>query len=311
MEIYHAILISLLVGVASTLLSAALNTLILLCAYVLAVQEQAQVSALDRLLAETGWCSARKLGPGRLPADGVHFAFLRGPLIAVRSSETLARGGSSQKYTVYAIGSAAASAIHERLTGDPRDVVLRYVYAPAPWRSSSVTMRCAPPPRAHPWQNRAVRKLFERFRNQSRATALVCGSMGAGKSTLGELLAVAIKTEMRLIPEVVKNLDLTSKGLLLEDAFDTPTSSSPVILMLDEVDATIDHAERAETKEGDKREGASLADTPTSLLAVLDRLNRTPHLVVIATTNKALTAMTAGGYARYTRKGRLDLRFEV
>lgn len=308
MEIFDALLLSLLMGAAAPLLSAALKLLVALLFTVIHVGERAQVSSLDRLLAEVGWCASRSLGPGRLPADGVHFLFLRGPILAVRTRTANPRGGSALGYTLYVFGRAGARAVSERLTGDPRDVILRYVYAPAAWRTSSVTMRAAPPPRAHAWQAQAVEALLGAYRTRSRAALLVCGPMGTGKSTLGELMAVAVKEALNISAEVVKNLDLTSRGLLLEDVFDTPTPSSPVVLMLDEFDSTVDHAERADRGDG-KSEGTSLADTPTSLLALLDRLNRTPHLIVVATSNRTEEEMTSGIYARYTRAGRIDTHF--
>jgi hypothetical protein len=130
--------------------------------------------------------------------------------------------------------------------------------------------------------------------------------MGTGKSTLGELLSVSLMDVLKIQTEVVKNIDLTSKGLLLEDVFATPTMCSPVVLVLDEFDSTIEHAESINSGT-EKGEGTSLAATPTSLLALLDRLNRTPYLLVIATSNRTVQEMTAGIYGRYTREGRIDI----
>jgi hypothetical protein len=287
------------------MLSAFVKLLIALLFKVVHISEQAQISSLDRLLAETGWCSSRSLGPGKLPADGFHLLFLRGPTLAIRSRTAHPRGSDTLEYTLYNLGGRCAMAISEKLSGNPRDVVLRYVYAPCAWRTSSVTMRAAPPTMCHAWQTHAIRTLLGAYGARSRATVLVCGSMGTGKSTLGELLAVSLTEVLHLQTEVVKNLDLASRGLLLEDVFATPTLGSPVILMLDEFDSTIDHAER--TERGDeKSEGTSLAATPTSLLALLDRLNRTPYLIVIATSNRTVEEMTTGMYGRYTREGRID-----
>jgi hypothetical protein len=307
MELLETILVSLLVGASASLMAVLGRALLHLVTHVIEVGEQAQVSVLDRHLAEAGWCSSRHLSPGRLPAAGVHFAFLRGPVIAHRTSTKSRMGGTDHGYKIYAIGSSAAVAIAEKLTGNPRDVIVRYVYAPAPWRTSTVTMRCSPPLSVYRWQEAAIDTIVCEYRMRDHASALVCGGMGIGKSTLGELIAVQLKKTLKVSPEVIKNFDLTSKGLLLEDGFDTPTPNSPIILMLDEFDTTVDCAENSGQKEGDAREGASLADTPTTLLALLDRLNRTPNLIVIATSNKGVTEMAGGAYARYTRKGRLDL----
>lgn len=307
MQLYETIFVSLLIGIASSLLSKVLIALLHLVCHCVRITEQAQVSTLDRLLAETGWCSARFLGPGRLPADGIHFAFLRGPVFVVRCTESLSRGGSSISYSAYAVGRATVDALQAKLTGNARDVILRYVYAPAPWRTSTVSQRCAPPSKAHKWQSEIVRAVVKRYLTATHASVLVCGAPGLGKSTLGELIAAELMARTRMVPEVVKNLDLTARGLLLEDAYDSPTPTSPVILMLDEFDATVAHAERDQSGDG-AREGTALADTPTSLLAVLDRLNRQSHLIVIATSNMGLDPLRKK-YPRYVRDGRFDLRF--
>jgi hypothetical protein len=309
MEIISLVLVSLLVGLVPQVLGAIIAVLVRLLAHVIVVGQYSQVSNMDRLLADIGWCSARTLNPGRTPADGIHFLFMRGPAIAVRSSNASERGGVSRVYTIYATG-PAAEAIRGRLVGNPRDIDCVYVYSPSAWRTSATMVKQSPPASAYHWQKNAVKELMGRYRCSSRVTTLVCGGPGVGKSSLGELLAVEMKTTLKVSPEVVKNMDLTAKGQLLDDAFGTPTELTPVILMLDEFDATVDSAE-SRGDQNKQREGASLAETPTALLTLLDRLGNTRHLIVIATSNKPLSEMEAGTYARYTRKGRLDCHVEA
>lgn len=308
MELFDALIMTVVLGAATPFIAVLARTLLGAIATVIVVREQAQVSSLDRILAEMGWCTARTLSPGRPPAEGCHFLFLRGPVVALRTRATSARGDERSAYELYTFGAAAAQAVSARLSGDPRDITLRYVYAPAPWRTCTVTTRAAPPPRAHPWQDQVIRQIESAFATNGRASALVCGAPGLGKSTLGELLADALQSRSRLAAEVVKNLDLTARGLLLEDVYDTPVPNSPVILVLDEFDAAVEYAERAERGDG---EAAALAETPTVLLTLLDRLGRTPHLIVLATSNRPLSEMTTGRFARYTRAGRLDLHTEA
>lgn len=308
MDWSESVLLLVVMNLATTLLGAASQLFLCLFAR-LHVEESVPVSVLDQILSARGWCSARRLGPGRLPADGVHLLFpgssegLKWPAFAVRQTTEGARGGTASRFCVYALTAADAKALGAALSGAPSAICLCYVYAPCPWRTSTNTMRAAPPGPPRAWQAKAVTALLERFASQGRAAALVCGGPGAGKSTLGEFLAVRLKG-MGREPVVVKNLDLTAKGLLLEDVFATPTPGFPVILMLDEFDATVAHAEGG--KDGDK-EGRSLAATPTSLLTVLDLLNRMDNLVVIATTNRTAEEVRSGVFQRYTRRGRLDL----
>lgn len=313
MEPFEILLTAVLFS-AAALLPALFRALLFLVARVDVVSGASRVAALDRHLAETGWCTARLLGTARLPADGVHFLTdtLLGLVVAHRRTENLSRGGTETRWTLYTLrsgGSRSCETLRAKLLGDPRDVSVRFVFAPVPWRTSTTTLRLPPPSAAYAWQAAAVEKLLEAYRRDGRVSALICGPRGTGKTTVGELLAAALSRETRVAPEVVRGFDLAAPGLLPEDAFDTPTESSPVVLMLDELDAAIDHAESGPAER--KGEGSALADTPTSLLGALDFLGKIPYLVVIATSNRSLPEMAAGpSYARYTRPGRLDHHFE-
>ncbi len=308
------VLFYLLASCIAPALGAAARALVHLCARVMVVGCDHQVAVLDRWLARHGWCSARTGDPTPLPAAGAHFGWLGGPFVALRHSEPLARGGVATTYTVYSLGCEAA--IRQEVSGDPRLIVNRHVYAPAPWRTSSDPVRIRPPAAAYPWQKRAVDQLMSAVRASAaahdpaevgRASALICGPPGIGKNTVAELLAERAQRELKVEVEVVSSFDLTSPGLLLGDGFNTGAGKL-VILALDEFDTTVDFAQR---KEGSSREGRSLADSPSSLLAVLDRMGKTDGLVVIATSNKPLGDMLAGDYRRYTRPGRLNLHIEA
>lgn len=145
------------------------------------------------------------------------------------------------------------------------------------------------------------------YTTANKVSVLISGGPGVGKSTIGELLAAEMKKKLCVAPEVVKCLDLTAPGFLLEDALKTSTVTTPVILMLDEFDTTIDYAERDRSKDGRSNEGISLANTPTSLLGLLDRMNKIHHFIIIATTNQTLAEMTSNKYERHTRNGRFNM----
>jgi len=313
-NILSTVAITVLVGCVPAIMGALLLLVVHLATNVYRISEQMQVSSLDRHLAVHGFCSARVFGHGRLPSDGAHLLFIPGSLglpvgllVAVRSTTVSGRMEHARHaYTVYELG-RGMSTLSTHISDDPRAVNIKYIYAPAPWRTACVTQSIPPPGPAMVWQAKAVAKLASVYAKNNRATLLVCGKPGIGKSTLGELLAVALKASGAQ-PEVVKNLDLTLRGVVLEDVYDMPVSTAPVILMLDEFDATIDHAERNEVS---KAEATSLAETPAALLGILDRLNRTPHTVVIASTNRTLGEMKAGKYARYIRAGRFDIHLQA
>lgn len=307
MELIDAIMLSAFAGALPALVAALFWTIVHTLAVALVVAEPAQVSNFDRILAESGWCSRRRVGPSQLPASGYHLVMLRGGLVVARRDETAAaRENTAISYTVYVFGAMAVSELQRRLGGNTLDVVARYIYAPMPWRVTSSAVRCAPPAISKPWQAEAVRALLREYELHGRVSALVCGAPGLGKSTVGMLLAKAIQTELRARPEVVMNLDLTMRGITPEDVFHTPTSSTPVVLMMDEFDTTVKFAEGAAERTG-KGEGVSLAETPSALLAILDRFNITEHLIIIATSNLGMAEMEAGVYQRYTRKGRFDV----
>ncbi len=243
MNIADALIVIALGGLAAALLSL-LKVIVHVVFHVLCVEEQAQVSALDRLLADTGYCSSRLVGFNRMPGNGFHFFVLQGPIFALRSSKESSRGDTHTRYVLYVLGRGAMDAVLRHLVGNPRDISVRYVYAPAAWRTSSVSTRSEPPATAYTWQEAATAAVLGRFERHGRATLLVCGAPGTGKSTLGELIAVALHEKLLINAEVVKNFDLTLRGMLLEDAFSTPSATVPVILNLDEFDAMIEHAER-------------------------------------------------------------------
>ena len=308
-------------GSTAALVGAVLRALAHLLLHVLVVDEQMQASAMDRLLADSGYCSSRTVGPARMPADGYHALSLhgsgRGLVLAHRARQRPAprHGAPRTHYRIYALGRATAAALHQSLMGNAAHIAVCYVYAPAPWRTSSVSLRVPPPGVPLPWQEDAVRALVDAFQRHGRASMLVCGPSGAGKSTLGELVAAELQQRLRTAPVVIKNLDLTLPGLLLEDAYDTPSPDAPVVLHLDEFDAMVDHAERgsllqqqqhAGSSGSSAREATALADTPTSLLSIMDRLNRAPAHIVIATSNRGSSEMNSSPYARYVRRGRLD-----
>jgi SpoVK/Ycf46/Vps4 family AAA+-type ATPase len=80
--------------------------------------------------------------------------------------------------------------------------------------------------------------------------------------------------------------------------------------MMNEVDDAIAFAERkAEEATNTHREATSLADTPTSLLHLLDRMNLMEYTIVIATTNKPLSTMEKDPFTRYVRPGRFDIHY--
>lgn len=322
MEILEAVLMAIVLGAAPLVLQAVGHALVTLFAVVAVVDDPMTVSVLDQLFARR-WCSRRAVGPGRLPADGVHVALASrcSFAVAVRATSETQRGNSNTKYTVYTVGRPAADAIRDAVGGDPADVAVSYVYCPTPWRTIREKSTLPAPAVPYAWQVAAVATAVAAYRRDPRGvTMLVCGPPGTGKSTLALALAAELRRTLGVVPVVTVNADLTLAGHALRDMTEAATATVPVVLVLNEFDAACDFAESADRR-ADKKEGTALACSPTSLLGVLDRFAQTRFMVTIATTNRTLAEMRAtpglpgalglpGGvpswYERYTRPGRFN-----
>jgi hypothetical protein len=124
----------------------------------------------------------------------------------------------------------------------------------------------------------------------------------------------------KLDARVIQGFDLTAKGRVLDEILDPlPSSSQPVILLLDEVDHAFLHAKRK--KRSTSGDVTCLADNPCSLLSFLDRMVCTflnvyqtlcvkaemRNVIVIQTTNKSLKRMEAM-HKKYIGNGRVHMK---
>ncbi|MDP6943543.1 MAG: AAA family ATPase, partial [Myxococcota bacterium] len=97
---------------------------------------------------------------------------------------------------------------------------------------------------------------------------------------------------------VISIFDPTARGGALDDALRNPQPTRPVILLWDEIETAINHAEDDKEIRGD---AVSLARNRPSLLHCLDRLEQTRHIVLVATTNQRPADLEPA----YVREGRL------
>lgn len=265
-----------------------------------------QISTLDTLFRVTGFCSTR-LPDGR-PGEGLHFTFRRGFILAWRTQTAEGeRSPSTVSYTVWTCGNSAHEYLITLLAGDPSEIMIRYVYNPMPWRTSVVTTRERRVLAPRTWQKKILARIIDLYTKKDSALILVHGKPGDGKSTLGTLVAIALKTLHTCEPVVVRNCDLTVRGLTVDDYLgSTPTKHQPIVLMFDEFDGAVKKAEKGNKGEsGEHREGSSHADTKATLTSIQDRLALMPHVIVIATTND-VELVTKKEYQAYTREGRFD-----
>jgi hypothetical protein len=316
MELFETLLVTFFAGGAPGAIWTVLRFILRLLVNISEISDKMQVSALDRYLARSGWCSSRAFDFSGMPGNGIHVLITRpvfwptGILVAYKGKDDDDYKKVS-KYWIYSFGPGTEE-IKRLIIGNPNAITIRNVYIPSPWRTSIDISYTMPPSKEKPWQTTVINQIMSAYATTGRASFLVCGLPGCGKSTLGELVGKRLKG-IGVIPEVVKNIDLTTPNLLLEDAFSKPTPSTPIILMLDEFDGAVKYAERdtAKDKAGNGREAICLANTPTLLLSTLDQLARTQNLIVIATSNLPLEKMRGDIYTRYTRIGRLDRWYSV
>jgi hypothetical protein len=299
----QTILIATLVGSSASLFHTIASILVACFCTVVCVDDRRRVAVFDHLLGHIGLCSRRRVGPNDPPADGLHFAFLSGPVFAVRATTPGGfRSEAEVGYVLYVVGGAARRKLESLISGDSSEIMTRWVYSPAPWRTSVTTVRQRAPPAAWPGQAPIIARICDAYAQGQRSSALIVGPPGRGKSRLAELVAVELRARYTVEPVVVKNFDPTARGQLLDDILACPTQGEPVIVVLDEYDAVIAHAEGK--LDGDA-EGSSLAKNRSSMLSCLDRLGVMAHVIVIATTNVSEENLETA----YVRRGRLDLHF--
>lgn len=262
-------------------------------------------SAADRLdaLFAAGWCATRELPLGT-PADGWHVGWLAGHVaIGHRATGERDRGNTAPvAWTIYT--RAPAAAVAAAMAGD--GVAVGYFTASGEFRTMTTRVDVRPlgPPRA--WQAAAAQDIADVFAARGTACGLFAGPPGVGKSSLGEYVARELGGRLGCRPLVVYGFSLAARFARLDD-LPRATAAAPLVLVLDEFDESAARAE-AGGPPGDK--GWTYADTAAGLLGALDRLARTPHVVVVATSNVPLAAWR-GKFARYVRPGRFDLLREV
>lgn len=299
-DIITAVIVSVLVGLAPQLLTFAHYIITAMFFNVIVVSDLRKVSSIDTHIGKIGYCSSRQSRAGNPPGDGLHW--FEGTIAHRETTKGGERSSDKTSYTLY-VRQKNLSGINSMLSGDSNDVLIRWVYVPVPWRVSITDMYQAVSFSPYSWQTLALREIMIRYLdNNHMASVLLIGEPGKGKSSIADLLAVKMKRELQVEPIVVKGLDLTAKGITVDDFVQCPSFSSPLIICLDEYDTFVKHAENMNGDEG-KGDGNAIAKNRSTLLSFLDRLNRTSFLIIIASTND----LNISHDPAYTRRGRFDV----
>lgn len=255
---------------------------------------------LDQFMSK-GMCAARRPG-SNLAADGFQCRRV-GAMLAFgyKATERTAQG-PSVVYKIAVLGKCGA--ISQIITGSADDMVVRFVECPHAFRTETTEARISLKwldPAYNTKQIKLAAMIADQYTASGyHASALITGPPGTGKSCVADLVATRLK-QPGCEPVIVKGYNFGMQGCTLSDIIWTPTESNPVILLVDEYDASVLRAESG----SEAGEASSLAKNRSTLLSALDRLSRTSYLILIATTNQE-PAWFAGPHQAYARAGRFD-----
>lgn len=297
------------------------------------------VRTIDDYISKRGHSQVTSLAPFAPPRDGVCWWFDGGLVIAVRCT---VRGDRSTRttYDLFIFGAKGVARVKKLLYGDSQSIMVTHVDYPHLHRGDITTTPydCKNKPNLE--QKKIVKSILAAYNDRSKghsvhyASALICGPPGCGKTEIAFLVARELLN--RGVIPIVNVIDLTTRGMSPNDTFDSTSSAQPAIILMDEYDRAISHAEDGKNKS----DGKSIAENKSSLCEYLDRIARVNHVIVIATTNLDIGVITgeicesaaassdrkcqkmvmngeepecrcAKKDSAYTRKGRIDMKFIV
>lgn len=323
-------LISAVLGGLLGLFSTLVLPLWSLVGYTIIFDDFRRTRLIDLRLAESGWCTAFTVEPIPIPVAGTHFitfsallgqpkaAHCQGVAIVRKSDETADRNCFDQ-HAVYlfcpqllfdrapsARELGPVRALAQSLDGDPGCVRVRRHEKATPYSHYTSTRFLPVPGKLHNWQWGACRGVVEHYRLHNKAGMILHGPPMCGKSSVARFLAAGLKKD-GVSPLVVCGFSFKTAGSHLQEYIGVPTPEQPIILLVNEFDKAVAHAE--EGKE-DGSHASSLAHDRTSLLDTLDWLAEVDNLIYVVTTNKD-PEYFADPLDAYIRPGRFTHRHTV
>ena len=283
---------------------------------ILTTKEGSQGRKMDNIASE-GWCETRQVTPSLLPGRGMILIWIgRIPVIIVKGgNSSVGRGRRGERdepspqYTIYCPRCTnVRDEIIKLLMGRSDEINILWIESGNAFEFSlNSTKTIAPEP--FNWQRSLSKEVRSNYERNSRASVLICGEPGLGKTSTCIAIALILKQQLKIDPIVVRGINLTQSGFTLGE-LNSPTPKKPVILVIDEIDAIIRYAEEQKER-GEKFR--SVAKDPSSLLGFLDRVNETNHYIIIMTSNLDVDNFVDRNstYYRYARKGRIDNVYSV
>lgn len=311
MELIETIMVAMMAGMSKTIIDmiwAIFQSLVYMAINVSIIDDYSHMKHLDVYLATRGICLIRNFNHTRTPESGYHFV-VSWKWNIIPTGFLVAHKGSDNT-TVYWVGPGMHD-LRIQIIGDPNMILERAITMLSASNPSVMFRQISAPEIAMSWQTKIVESIASDFNKTCRSSWIVCGPPGCGKSTLGLLVAKRLIAPS-IRPVLCTGVDFVTPGLSIRWAYHYPCAATPVILLLNELDSAIRHAERDPDKDSTgARETTCIANTPTVMLNTLDYIMSTPHLIVIATTNMKQSELVTGIYQRYTRAGRFDNHYQV
>jgi len=286
-----------------------LNILVCFVVYQCTVVDSTKRAKLDRLFSKNGYMQRRSLGLSKYPAEGWCLVFINsGIVIGYKSTIRREQKGDFSYYDLYIFGYATFKWIQNKLDGNENTIDVDYVSNPTIWRYDVTRAHLKIEHTPHEWQTDLIQKIIETYKKKKCCSVIVNGPPGVGKSEIALLLNKELfKIKDKNCKPVTIIADPTKKGMTMGNLIDYASKETPVILLFNEYDSIVKHAEDNGT-EKTKSDGMCIAETRTSLLDTLDRLNTFKHVILITTMNgdpyKDIPSV-------YIRSGRIDVIYSV
>lgn len=160
-------------------------------------------------------------------------------------------------------------------------------------------------PRSH--QISVISKIVDHYQNSKfkNTKAVISGERGAGKTSIGVMVAKEIIDKFNVRPRIYDDFDPSAigvnvKSFILKYASDLV----PVIIVINEIDVIYDDA-ISENTEHDPR--LKHSKNKNTLNEMFDSIANTKNVIAIYTTEKSQEDLNCDAYKSFIREGRVDL----